>query len=119
MNSFWLKILVIAVMLFSESLAIWYEMIGARNYVQQQSIGKIFLYLTPAVLGAGFGLLLAYVLGIKAFKNIWVVSVISITSIVIAEPILIYAVFRELPTRGAAIGFVLGVMGLLSALFIK
>lgn len=94
-------------------------MIGAKNYTQNQPVGKIFLFLAPAVIGAGFGLLLAYVLGIKAFKNIWVVSVISITSIVIAEPILIYAVFRELPTRGALIGFVLGVVGLLSAVFLK
>ena len=55
----------------------------------------------------------------KAFKNIWIVSVISITSILLIEPVLAYFIFDQLPTKGAAIGLVLGAIGLYLALFYK
>ena len=56
-------------------------------------------------------------LGFKAFKNIWIVGVTSITSILIAEPILALTIFQQVPTRGAVIVFILGGIGLFSALF--
>jgi hypothetical protein len=54
--------------------------------------------------------------GYRVFKNIWIVSAISITSILITEPILNYLIFHELPTKGALAGLILGVIGFVLAL---
>lgn len=72
----------------------------------------------PLIIIAGILLLSGYMLGLKAYKNIWIVSVISITSILIAEPIINYTVTHQLPTKGAFIGLIFGVLGFLSALFL-
>lgn len=68
---------------------------------------------------AGALLVAGYMFGIKYFHDIWVVAVISVTSIVIVEPIIIYFLFNETPKSGAFVGMILGILGLLSALFIK
>lgn len=60
---------------------------------------------------AGAFLIGGYMIGYNAFRNIWIVSVISVTSILIVEPVLAYTICRELPTRGALIGFVFGMVG--------
>jgi hypothetical protein len=56
--------------------------------------------------------------GLKIFKNIWIVSVISITSILIIEPFIAYFIGGQLPTKGAIIGLVFGVLGFAAALFL-
>ena len=69
-------------------------------------------------MAVGGGLVVAgYMTGFKAFKNIWIVSVISIASILLVEPIMNYFIVGQLPTRGALVGLVLGAGGLFSALF--
>jgi hypothetical protein len=57
-------------------------------------------------------------LGFRAFQNIWIVSVSSITSILIIEPLVSYAFFRQSPTTGAFIGLVFGAIGFAAALFL-
>jgi len=57
-----------------------------------------------------------YMLGYTAFRNIWIVSAISITSILIVEPLLAYDLFQQLPTKGALVGFVAGIIGFAAAL---
>ena len=49
--------------------------------------------------------------GLKAFDNIWVVTAISVTSILIIEPIIAYSIFRTLPTGGVLVGMILGALG--------
>lgn len=71
------------------------------------------------MLAAGILLLVGYMLGLKAFENIYIVSVVSITSILVLEPLLAFLVLHQLPTRGAVVGLVLGGVGLFSALFVK
>lgn len=100
-----------------ESLAILAEMLAARAYTNQpfvQAFLKVFLMM---IVGGGF-LVAGYILGFRLFQNIWVVSVVSITSILIMEPLLIYLVFNQAPTRGGLIGFVLGALGFVAALFL-
>jgi drug/metabolite transporter (DMT)-like permease len=55
-------------------------------------------------------------LGYRAFKNIWIVSAILVTSILVVEPTLAWFLFKEIPTLGASIGIGLGVIGLIVAL---
>lgn len=75
------------------------------------------LELGVVIMVGSFALLAGYMLGIKAFNNIWIVSAVSISSILILEPIVAYSVFRQIPTKGAFIGFLLGAAGLIIALF--
>jgi hypothetical protein len=115
MNSLYLKIIVILLIIIGEGFAIFAEMMAARNHTGSlitQTFLKMFLVF---IIAAGF-LLTGYVLGYSVFKNIWIVSVASITSILIIEPILAYTIFSQLPTKGALIGLILGALGFISAL---
>ncbi len=111
-----MKIIPILFIFFGEVLAIYSEVIAARylnNFLPS------FLKMSGIMIIAGIFLILGYMLGMKYFNDIWIVGVISITSIIIAEPIITYIIFQEIPSRGALIGLVLGILGMLSALFIK
>lgn len=110
-----LKTLSILLIILGELLAIYAEVQAARK-------GFTFASFFPAVFVitlAGGMLVIGYVLGVAAFGDIWVVSVISITSIIVAEPIVNYMVFRDLPSIGTAVGFGLGALGLVVSLVFK
>lgn len=119
MNNLYFKILVIVVLFVAEGLSIYFEIRSARLFTTGNSFMKIFWLFFPILTLAGALLLVGYMLGIKAFNNIWIVSVVSITSILILEPLLAYTIFKQLPTRGAAIGFGLGILGFISTIFIR
>ena len=110
------KIIPILFIIFGEALAIYSEVIAAKNV---NNFLPTFLKMPCIMMIAGIFLILGYMLGIKYFDDIWIIGVISITSIIIAEPIITYLIFSELPSKGAIIGLILGVLGLLAALFIK
>jgi hypothetical protein len=115
-----LQVLSIVILFFGESLAIYSEIAGANKVESQNKIsietwGKFFILI--AISGAL--LISGYFVGILAFKNIWMVSVASIVSILIMEPILAYLIFKQFPTIGALIGFILGAIGLVVTLVIK
>ena len=113
-----LKILVLLLIFAGEGLAIYAEMIGARdNNIATQSFLNIFLKMFLVIAVAGAFLIAGYMLGFNSFKNIWIVSVISITSILIIEPILAWTIFGQTPTPGAIIGFSLGTIGLFISIF--
>ncbi|WP_093414500.1 MULTISPECIES: hypothetical protein [unclassified Pseudomonas] len=67
---------------------------------------------------AGLCLLGAYWLGYRAIGDIWVVTVVSVTSLLILEPIVVWTLFDEAPGRGALIGFCLGALGMLSTVML-
>ena len=71
------------------------------------------------VVVGGLCLLLGYGLGYRYLKGLWLVYIVSITSILIIEPIVIYLLTGESPNLGARIGFACGVMGFVSALVIR
>lgn len=68
---------------------------------------------------AGLLLLVGYWVWYKSLKNLWLIYIVSITSILILEPILIYFLSWELPNLWSRIWFVLWVLWFLSAIFIK
>ncbi len=111
------QFLIIIAIFLGETVAIYAEIFSSKA----SSLGSGFSWL---IFGRGlalmiFGcllLLLGYIFGFKTFKNIWIVSVISITSILIAEPILNYLIFQQLPTKGALMGLILGIIGLILSL---
>ena len=107
------KILAFLLLFTGELLGVYAIMIAARS----ASVNDAFIVLIKSFLLAMVGgviLVGGYYLGYKAFQNIWIVMVISITSILILEPALAYILFHELPTRGAAVGLILGALGLIA-----
>jgi hypothetical protein len=118
MNLFNSRFLAIILLIIGEILAIYAEMIAAKQYsISSESPLKVFLkaFLTFGISG-GF-LISGYILGFSAFKNIWIVTALSVTTILIVEPILAYTIFHQAPTKGAVIGLILGGIGLLATIF--
>jgi hypothetical protein len=114
-----MKILSMLCLFLGEALSVWSEMIAAREHDRGAgsiaTFSKSFLWIALA----GAFLIGGYMLGYRAFRSIWVVSVVSITSILAAEPFLAITMFSEMPSKGALIGFIAGVLGLVAALTIK
>jgi len=114
-----LKAFVIFLLVVGEALSIYAELIGAHQYsLHQGSFWPLFFKMFLLIAAAGGCLVAGFTLGYGAFKNIWIVSVLSLTSILVTEPFISYAIFHELPTRGAWFGLAFGVMGCFSALFL-
>lgn len=118
MDSVYTKILVVLLIFLGEALAIYAEMLGAKSYsAAGQPALQIFLKMFLIIAVAGGFLLTGYMFGYSAFKNIWVVSVASITSILVMEPIIAFSLFRQVPGTGQIVGFVFGVLGFIAAIF--
>lgn len=103
-----------------EAVVIYAEQLGAKLYsAPSAQFGASFLYtLIPLTVGAVL-LVVGYMLAFKHFQNIWIVTVISLGSILLVEPLFNYFYIGQTPTLGAGIGFVLAVLAILTALFIK
>jgi hypothetical protein len=115
-----LQILSIVLLFVGESLAIYSEIAGANKVESQNKItNETFWWFFILITIAGLPLIGGYFLGILVFKNIWIVSVVSIVSILIMEPILAFLIFKQFPTHGALIGFIFGSIGLAATLIIK
>src|SRR6266404_6002896 len=113
------KIIVILAILLGEIAMIFTEILSAYLYqINDGFFFSTFLKLIVAITVGAWILLGGYALGLVAFGNIWIVSAISITSILIFEPILAYIITGQLPTAGALIGFAFGATGLLVTLFL-
>ncbi|MEK6962898.1 MAG: hypothetical protein AABX70_00620 [Nanoarchaeota archaeon] len=117
MNPIWTKLLTFLLIFLGEGLAIYAELIATKNHnISSQPFLQAFLKMFPLAIVAGGLLIAGYILGYKSFKNIWIVSALSITSILIIEPILDYTLFSQLPTKGAFVGLILGVIGFIVTL---
>jgi hypothetical protein len=120
MSLFHSKTFAVILILFGEMITIYAEMLLARNnFSNPSSLSKIFWQPFFIMVIGGSLLITGYFTGFGAFKNIWIVSVISITSILIIEPVLAYTIFHQLPTKGAALGFIFGALGFILALFLR
>jgi len=119
MDSWVLKVAAIFLLLVGETVSIFIEVILARRYAFTQPFWNLFLKGFLVIALASAFLIAGYMLGFRSFKNIWVVSVISLTTILIAEPIIDYLVFRQMPTAGALIGLILAATGFVFAVFYK
>ena len=102
-------------MIFGEILTIYSEVYASK--LPGRPMETPLMLLKPMILIsiAGISLVFAYWLGYQGTGNIWVVTVASLTLLLILEPIVIYAMLKELPERGALIGFFLGAAGLIAA----
>lgn len=108
----------IVLITLGEILAIYAELYAAHQ-MQVKSTGQVYLVAFLLMTLAGAALIGGYMVGYRAFDNIWIVVAVSIGSILVVEPIVAYAMFKEMPTTGAIIGLVLGVAGTLTSMLVK
>ena len=103
-------------MVFGEILTIYSEVYASR--LPGKALDNPTMFVKPIlfICIAGISLIFAYWLGYQGTGNIWVVTVASLTLLLILEPFVIYAMLKELPGRGALIGFILGAAGLIATL---
>ena len=111
-----MKIVAVLCLVLGEALAIFAEMMSAKLYAGggTHSFWPIFIKAFIAVTLAGALLIAGYMLGVRSFKSIWIVIVLSITPILIIEPIMGYALFETLPSRGASVGLIFGTLGFIA-----
>ena len=108
--------LVAILLIFSgEALSIAAEFVASKR-IEAASGVHYSILLEPVFLitVGGIFLIVGYALGYSTLRNIWIISVVSIGSILILEPTLALLMFKELPTYGAAVGLALGVIGLIA-----
>ncbi|MGY2170803.1 hypothetical protein HX881_19415 [Pseudomonas gingeri] len=105
-------------MVVGEFCAIYSEVVTARLAQTGSSSGEAFILPVVLMCFAGLCLLGAYWLGYVAVGDIWIVTVVSVTSLLILEPIVVWSLFGEVPGRGALIGFCLGALGMLSTVML-
>lgn len=109
------KLIAVILIVLGEIFSILAEVAAAKYF--SNTSGKfyiIFAKALPVMVLSVLLLLAGYMLGLRSFKNIWIVSAISITSILIAEPIINFAVMNQMPTRGSLIGLIFGILGFIS-----
>lgn len=105
------QIMSVALVIVGEFCAILAEIFYSR--------GKNFYTMAALMTVAGIFLLLWYGLGYKHLKSLWIIYVVSITAILILEPIIIYMVTGESASLGTKIWFACGVVGFLAVFLIK
>ena len=104
---------------FGEFFIIGAEMWAAKRFGSAQHPLHIFLLAFGISVAACVLLVYGYTYGYQAFKNIWIVTAISISGILVVEPIVAWLLFKELPTTGASIAFILAVIGIVLSLVWK
>ena len=103
-----LKVFVVVMLSFGEALCIYSEMLVAKK--------PDWLWTFFLITLAGVPLLLGYHYGYKAFGSMWAVMAVSVASILIVEPAMVWAMFHEVPSRLSLIALVLGAVGLVLVL---
>jgi hypothetical protein len=106
------RLLSISFLLGGEAFSVYAEMIAAKAHaLNNEPFLAIFWRAFLQIALAGALLIAGYMYGYRSFKNIWIVSAVSITSILIMEPLIGFIVFQQLPTRGAVLGLIFGALG--------
>ena len=111
--SLWLVVIAVFI---AEGLNIYGEMSAARLAVPSALLNSTNVVLFVLVTIGAWLLLFAYAFGYQNVKNIWIVSAMAVTSILIIEPILAWVFFHQIPTKGSLLGLVLGAIGLITTI---
>lgn len=104
-----LKIFSVVMLALGEALCIYSEMLVAKK--------PDWLWTFFLITLAGVPLLLGYHYGYKAFESMWAVMAVSVVTILLVEPLLVWMMFREVPSRISLVALLLGAIGLVLLLF--
>jgi hypothetical protein len=106
------KIAGVLLVFLGELFAVLAETFGTKYQMFSSGFWRMILLITIS----GLFLVLGYYYGYKGFQNLWIITVVSLTTLLIVEPLIIFTIFGQTPTMGALIGFILGVIGLICAI---
>lgn len=112
------QIITATALFFGEALIIGAEMWAAKFFNSEKPSSVILPAVAVSVVGACL-LVYGYTFGYQAFKNIWIVTAISITGILVVEPLVAWILFREIPTTGAFIALILGIIGVITSVVVE
>ena len=113
------SLLPFVLLLIGEGVFIWMEMLIAHTIKSPKLDDSLAITkMAVAATLAGLVIIAGYYFGYKSSKNIWLVTAVSIGSILITEPIISWIVFHERPTFGASVGLTFGVLGILSTIIL-
>jgi len=105
-------------LVFGEALLIGAEMLAAKYFDPADPWALTLLALSVSITGAAL-LVYGYTFGYREFKNIWVVTGLSLAGMLVVEPAVAWFLFREVPTAGASIALILGMAGIVASIVFK
>ncbi|MCE9541850.1 hypothetical protein K8R03_04840 [Candidatus Kaiserbacteria bacterium] len=112
------KMTAIALIFVGEAFSISAQLMASKKAeLSFTTQGGFLIWMLIAGAVGGVLLVAGYIVGYSRFQNIWIVTAISIGSIVIFEPILAAILFRQLPTLGSGVGLILGICAIIAAVF--
>ena len=113
--------LLTAVLIFGgELLGIFLEIFFAgkfRNNGSFREITKYLLLSIPFFVVSFLLLLTGYIYGVRYYQKIWVITILSWSSIVLVEPVLNYFIFKEVPSGNTLIAGILAFSAILISIF--
>jgi hypothetical protein len=113
------KIASLLLIFAGEVLSIGAELVGSKRAAEAGAhYWSVFTLMFLVITLGGALLVGGYMLGYLHYKNIWVVTALSIGSILIVEPLLAFVLFHQAPTLGAWVGLTLGALGIAATLFL-
>ena len=91
------KLIAVLLVFFGETFSIGAELIASKRVAEPGAdyVSIVLWMFVPIVVGGAF-LVIGYMLGYLHLKNIWIVTAISVGSILIVEPILAFLLFPQL-----------------------
>ncbi|MFH1112166.1 MAG: hypothetical protein V1712_03840 [Patescibacteria group bacterium] len=101
-----MKYLVLAAIFVGEFLFIFFEIFLANKFKDGGTSSEVFKYLllvVPFAVVFSVLILWGYIYGYRVFEKIWVITIISWSSILIIEPALNYLIFKEVPAGNTLI----------------
>ncbi|GEM_PF-3555848 len=110
-----MKLVILASIFLGEFIGVYLEISLASKFKALGSfseIGKFILLLTPLFIISFILLLFGYIYGYRNFNKIWVITVVSWSSIILVESTLNYFIFNELPRGKTLISGVLAIVAI-------
>lgn len=95
-----MKFIILLFIFLGEFIGIALEIILASKFRSSENFPEILkwlIFLIPFFVLSFVLLLIGYIYGYRYFQKIWIITIVSWSSIVLIEPILNYLIFKELP----------------------
>lgn len=111
-----MKFIILLAIFIGEFLFIFFEIYLAgkfRTGGNTADITKTILLVVPWAVIFSLLILWGYIYGYKYFEKIWIITIISWSSILIIEPVLNYLIFKELPVGNTLVASVLAVVAII------
>ena len=111
-----MKIVVLGLIFIGEAIAIGLEIFFTSKFRSEGSFAEIIKYLmiaAPLAAACVIFITIGYIYGFRYFNKIWVVTIISWSSIIMIEPILNYFLFKELPSGKILISAILAILAII------